>query len=639
MVVRCGAQQDMNRSEVANKQAANKQVADANTSNTFAEQSLQCLNEFAGSAWSSGVTEKINGVRQLCGSQIPQHENQPELHGVMKLSHIAGQTAGEIAFFLAASKVVGKGIKGAATRGAALEAGESVFAKSVVGQRVASASSLLSRSHLAAELVTAGATGALAGGVFKPVGNGESQWQRVGNAATDCATFMTLGGVAGKYGGAFAENFAGRMKLNALSGGVAGMVNTNMDALTHGRVASVGDTLMGGAGFAVGNVVTAEAFHGLGKAWQRVSEIKALDIQLKPDVLERANAITGEIDRIQSLTEDSAPGMTREEFYWRARTSCLGDEPLRVTSLGSTLGWFIGEDLIANRAVGAVGKVRGYIPGHGDLHWVEHTDGSFAPYNVQAELEPAILKPSFAVDAGLKIESTGKPIADLQIGDVVKVGRSETGDPVKGLQADWQESDAGIRGEREDGNIAWIPFAELKAGNKVTLLGKDGLPSGNSALEAQVGDKLDCSGWNGWDGVYKVKEREFAPPEDVLFREFRVSNVADGQVLLSQPDYWNQKTNEYTVPIESLREPLFRKFRDFSVEPGDQVVAPINSEPPNSYDWLFNANVRGHRWTVSQAQPNGVILSNDLGHFLVPHEYFNTRTLFPSAEWQARTGG
>ena len=211
----------MNRNESSS-------ISDALKPKNLTEQTAQCLHEFAASAWSSGVTEKINGVRQLCGSKTVQHENQPELHGAMQLSHIAGQTAGEIAFFLAASKLVGKGVKCATARGAALEAGESMLAKSLVGQRVASASNFLSKSHLATELVTAGATGALAGGVFKAVGDGESQWQRVGNATTEAATFMTLGGVAGKYGGTFAENFAGRMKLNALSGGAAGVVHTNV---------------------------------------------------------------------------------------------------------------------------------------------------------------------------------------------------------------------------------------------------------------------------------------------------------------------------------------------------------------------------------------------------------------------------
>ncbi|HEY9718310.1 MAG TPA: FAD-dependent oxidoreductase [Trichormus sp.] len=292
----------MNRNEVSNNPDAGKTSSAA-----------QCLTEFAGSAWSSAVTDKINGVRQLCGSKIEQQQQQPERSGVMQLSHIAGQSAGEIAFFLAASKLVGKGIKCAATRGAALEAGESVVAKSLLGQQVASASKFLNKSHLATELVTAGTTGALAGGVFKPVGNGESQWHRVGNAATEAATFMTLSGVTGKYGGTFAENLDGRMKLNALSGAAAGMVNTNVDAWTHGRVASAKDTVINGAGFAVGNVLTSEALHGVGRALENTTFGRKANVSRAgagETVLLSDNSIP-----LNALTRDG--GMTGRNFTAR----------------------------------------------------------------------------------------------------------------------------------------------------------------------------------------------------------------------------------------------------------------------------------------------------------------------------------
>ncbi len=59
-------------------------------------------------------------------------------------------------------------------KGTALEAGESVVAKSLLGQLVASASRFFNESHVATELITACTTRALAGGV------GRSRQQFVG---------------------------------------------------------------------------------------------------------------------------------------------------------------------------------------------------------------------------------------------------------------------------------------------------------------------------------------------------------------------------------------------------------------------------------------------------------------------------
>lgn len=54
---------------------------------------------------------------------------------------------------------------------------------------------------------------------------------------------------------------------------------------------------------------------------------------------------------------------------------------VRTVNLGGTQGMGVAPKLLALRRAFAVGKVLNYVPGlGGDVWWVEHEDGTVAPY-------------------------------------------------------------------------------------------------------------------------------------------------------------------------------------------------------------------------------------------------------------------
>ncbi len=59
--------------------------------------------------------------------------------------------------------------------------------------------------------------------------------------------------------------FMGRMKVNAYSGAAAGVVNSEVDGLMHGRQVGLGELALNTAGWTAGNIAFGEALHGLGK--------------------------------------------------------------------------------------------------------------------------------------------------------------------------------------------------------------------------------------------------------------------------------------------------------------------------------------------------------------------------------------
>lgn len=257
-----------------NKYVNSREAEPSEAGSQNADLALKVANEFVNSAWHTGVTEKAQGVGQLFGMKIEQEDAPKEARaGLVNLAHVAGSTTGEIVDFIVASKLIGKGINGAAGKTLMLAESESLFAKSAFGKKAISAATIIKESEYVREMVTAGTTGAVFGGVFKPVKEGESGYQRIGNGITEAATFITLSAVAGKYRTSFSDDFGGRLQLNALSGGAAGAVNANIDAIMHGRVASVENTLMNSAGWAIGNAVAGEALHHVGKNWDTYQKI------------------------------------------------------------------------------------------------------------------------------------------------------------------------------------------------------------------------------------------------------------------------------------------------------------------------------------------------------------------------------
>jgi hypothetical protein len=58
---------------------------------------------------------------------------------------------------------------------------------------------------------------------------------------------------------------------------------------------------------------------------------------------------------------------------------------VRVHTVGPTTGMLINPKNLALRREGAVGVVRGYVPGHGgDVWWVEHRDNAGSEVEVSA---------------------------------------------------------------------------------------------------------------------------------------------------------------------------------------------------------------------------------------------------------------
>lgn len=60
---------------------------------------------------------------------------------------------------------------------------------------------------------------------------------------------------------------------------------------------------------------------------------------------------------------------------------------VRVTQLGETTGMCIHQRNLEVRAVGVLGTIDGFVPGHGgDVLWVKHQDGKIGAYSFE-ELE------------------------------------------------------------------------------------------------------------------------------------------------------------------------------------------------------------------------------------------------------------
>lgn len=62
---------------------------------------------------------------------------------------------------------------------------------------------------------------------------------------------------------------------------------------------------------------------------------------------------------------------------------------VRVTKLEDTKGLMISPKNTSVRRVGAIGTIRGYVPGHGgDVWWVKHDDADEVGAYVFTEFEP-----------------------------------------------------------------------------------------------------------------------------------------------------------------------------------------------------------------------------------------------------------
>lgn len=206
------------------------------------------LVEYAQSVWHAAVTKKAQGVGQLFGADVNIPKEEPRREGINQIAHIAGEATGEIIDFVIMTKLAGR----------LLNKVPGMLGSSKVG-------TVLAESAVARNAANGGIVGFVNGSILTPTREGESGWNRLGHGVVEAGTFATLGGVATKYSEALTRGFLSRVKANAVAGGAAGFVNSNLDAWTHGKLASVEGTLMNTAGWAVGNIAFGEGAHVFGK--------------------------------------------------------------------------------------------------------------------------------------------------------------------------------------------------------------------------------------------------------------------------------------------------------------------------------------------------------------------------------------
>lgn len=228
------------------------------------EQSSNVINEFVSGVWQGSVTNKVNGVTQLLGADVKVPEVKRS--GAAQVAHTAGEVTGDLIDFVIMTKFAGKAIAKFAPE---------IAASGKVGEYVA-------MNPVGRNMAVGGTVGLVNGMVFTPTKEGESGWNRIGRGITDGATFATLGGVATKLAPmAEGTGFMGRMKMNAYSGAAAGVVNSEVDGLMHGRQVGLGEMALNTAGWTIGNVAFGEALHGLGKVGAKYfPQAKVDEIQL-----------------------------------------------------------------------------------------------------------------------------------------------------------------------------------------------------------------------------------------------------------------------------------------------------------------------------------------------------------------------
>ena len=220
---------------------------------------------FAASAWESGVKRPLESLGQIAGMTLPERTQQAHKDGVLGFAAKSGEVAGQIANLCLLSKGTGH----------------------LMGlNRVADASA---KEFTAKAILANGLTGAAYGGLLTPVENGQSQWNRLGNAAVLGGTFITLsaatvklqamtgGGFLSRNAASLSDSVAGqtakiaagvgdRAIVNLGAGATAGLAEAQLSAWTHGKaMADRSEYLNSAASWAVGNAVFGEAAHGVGK--------------------------------------------------------------------------------------------------------------------------------------------------------------------------------------------------------------------------------------------------------------------------------------------------------------------------------------------------------------------------------------
>lgn len=223
------------------------------------------VGDFAHGLYDTAIQQPIDGVRQLFGAHVDQHDESNS-----SLAYKAGGMAGFILDFTALHKVTG----GAATKLMG-EPATGIFA-----------------SEAARTATSMGVSGGIYGGLFTPSSESKGLLQgRLETAAVNGATFATMGG-AGKL----LENakFLGENQLisrvgsNAIAGGAGGLVSTIGNTyFTQHRMATASELAMGAGEFALFGA-------GFG----------ALDVGINK--ISNSNAVRGKYYDVKSTLQDTA---------------------------------------------------------------------------------------------------------------------------------------------------------------------------------------------------------------------------------------------------------------------------------------------------------------------------------------------
>jgi ADP-ribose pyrophosphatase YjhB (NUDIX family) len=195
------------------------------------------FEEFGKAAFNSGIEKPLNGLGQaVSGGHLPElhiMEPDPNATGAEKWFQTAGSAVGTIADIAGVTAVAATGI------GAIAEI-------PVAAAAFASVGSVVGGTAVAEGLASSAVAGAVYGGVLTPLAKGESQWDRLGNAATMTTTFVALGGLSSALG-VTGTSAIGAIARKGLASAGAGIVNANMQSLMTGHgLASGSDTVKAG---------------------------------------------------------------------------------------------------------------------------------------------------------------------------------------------------------------------------------------------------------------------------------------------------------------------------------------------------------------------------------------------------------
>ncbi|CAN5488274.1 hypothetical protein BH10CYA1_BH10CYA1_23890 [soil metagenome] len=223
---------------------------------------LDYSERFAKGFLDGGLERPINGIAQVASlGHLPELDLvqlDSNATGAEKWAEDIGSAAGQIFDFVILSKLVGS-------------------AASSLGAPEAALSTRLGTSAM---------TGFLSGSVLTPLKPGENQWDRLGNGASQAASFMAMDGISS----ALVSKIAAPTLLNSItrggiSGAGAGVVFANMDSLTHGKgLASGSEMLSEGASWGTGGALMGGLGYGFSKIFSKDTAEATPKSEVRPGV-------------------------------------------------------------------------------------------------------------------------------------------------------------------------------------------------------------------------------------------------------------------------------------------------------------------------------------------------------------------